>query len=98
MIDFSPIGTIHTPFKNLQGMPKQPTGAKGVSGTVELLPEYEEGLKDLEGFSHIILLYLFHFFPQGGSANAQKLGRLGAGVSACFQSAPYLRILAVASY
>lgn len=60
LTDFSPIGTIHTPFKNLEGMPIQPAGAKGISGTVELSPAYEEGLKDLKGFSHIILLYLFH--------------------------------------
>ena len=60
MIEFKPIGTIHTPFKDIEGMPIQPAGAQGVSGTVALLPAYEEGLKDLDGFSHIILLYLFH--------------------------------------
>lgn len=41
-------------------MPIQPTGASGVEGTIEIEPEYVEGLKDLEGFSHIILLYFFH--------------------------------------
>lgn len=41
-------------------MPIQPTGAIGVRGTVEVLPEYTEALKDLDGFSHIILLYHFH--------------------------------------
>jgi len=41
-------------------MPIQPTGARGVAGTVELLPEYREGLADLDGFSHIYLLYHFH--------------------------------------
>jgi tRNA-Thr(GGU) m(6)t(6)A37 methyltransferase TsaA len=41
-------------------MPIQPTGAVGVRGTVEVLPEYRAGLKDIEGFSHLILLYLFH--------------------------------------
>ena len=41
-------------------MPIQPAGARGVAGTVELFAEYQDGLKDLDGFSHIILLYEFH--------------------------------------
>jgi len=40
-------------------MPIQPSGAAGVKGTVEVLPEYTDGLQDLDGFSHVILLYLF---------------------------------------
>jgi tRNA-Thr(GGU) m(6)t(6)A37 methyltransferase TsaA len=59
-IQYQPIGIIHSPFKEAKGMPIQPIGAKGVSGTIELRAEYEEGLKDIEGFSHIILLYHFH--------------------------------------
>ncbi|MCK4414189.1 MAG: tRNA (N6-threonylcarbamoyladenosine(37)-N6)-methyltransferase TrmO [Candidatus Eisenbacteria sp.] len=60
MIDAKPIGVIHTPFSKLEGMPIQPAGAAGVKGTVEMLEEYHAGLKDLDGFSHIILLYHFH--------------------------------------
>jgi len=41
-------------------MPIQPTGAKGIAGTIEVSQEFIEGLKDLEGFSHIILIYHFH--------------------------------------
>lgn len=41
-------------------MPIQPAGASGIRGRVELFPEYVEGLQDIEGFSHIILLYHFH--------------------------------------
>jgi len=59
-IEFQAIGVIHTPFVNLEGMPIQPPGASGVKGTVEVFAEYHDGLKDLEGFSHIILLYQFH--------------------------------------
>jgi len=59
-IRFQPIGFIHTPFSNIEGMPIQPAGARGIQGTVELYPQYREGLKDLDGFSHIILLYHFH--------------------------------------
>jgi tRNA-Thr(GGU) m(6)t(6)A37 methyltransferase TsaA len=55
-----PIGMIHTPFKELENMPIQPSGAAGVRGTVEVFPEFSDGLKDLDGFSHLILLYHFH--------------------------------------
>ncbi len=54
------IGTIHSPFTNLKGMPIQPPGASGIKGTVEIFEDYAEGLLDLDGFSHIILLYHFH--------------------------------------
>ena len=57
---YHPIGIVHTPFKQIQGIPIQPTGASGARGHIEILPEYAEGLRDLEGFSHIILLYHFH--------------------------------------
>ena len=59
-IKYKPIGVIHSPFKEPKGTPIQPTGAKGIDGTVEVFPEYAEGLKDVEGFSHIILIYHFH--------------------------------------
>ena len=55
-----PIGIIHTPFQELENMPIQPSGAAGTRGTVDLFPEFAEGLKDLGGFSHVILLYHFH--------------------------------------
>ena len=59
-MDMKPIGTIHTPFNVRAGMPIQPAGAVGVSGRVEVFEEYRPGLRDLDGFSHIVLLYIFH--------------------------------------
>ncbi len=59
-INITPIGTIETPFNDLKGMPIQPSGAALVQGTIVLDKAYEQGLSDLEGFSHIILLYHFH--------------------------------------
>jgi tRNA-Thr(GGU) m(6)t(6)A37 methyltransferase TsaA len=59
-ITFRSIGIIHTPFRDLSGMPIQPSAAEGVEGKVILDPALQEGLQDLEGFSHIILLYYFH--------------------------------------
>lgn len=55
-----PIGTIHSPFSDPSDVPIQPIGAAGVEGTIEILPAFIEGLEDLEGFSHIFLLYHFH--------------------------------------
>ncbi|MEJ2313880.1 MAG: TrmO family methyltransferase, partial [Nitrospirota bacterium] len=57
---YKPIGVIHSPFKEPEGTPIQPAGAGGIGGKVEVFPQYAEGLKDLEGFSHIILIYHFH--------------------------------------
>lgn len=54
------IGEIRTPFKECAGMPIQPAGADGCAGRVELLPEFRDGLDDLDGFSHAILLFVFH--------------------------------------
>lgn len=59
-IKYRPIGVIHSPFKDVEGMPIQPTGAQGVGGTVEVFGKYRAGLKDIGGFSHIILIYHFH--------------------------------------
>ena len=59
-ISYRPIGVIHSPFQSTENMPIQSVGATGIRGEVELLPEFAAGLKDLEGFSHIILLYHFH--------------------------------------
>jgi tRNA-Thr(GGU) m(6)t(6)A37 methyltransferase TsaA len=59
-VTYEPIGVVHSPFKERKGMPIQPTGGKGIAGTVEVFPEFAEGLKDLAGFSHVFLLYYFH--------------------------------------
>lgn len=60
IIEYKPIGTINTPFQKTDGMPIQPVGAEGVKGSVQVLDEFTDALQDLEGFSHIILLYHFH--------------------------------------
>jgi len=60
LIRYKPIGTVRSPFKEPCGTPIQPPGARGVEGTVEIFPEYKEGLKDIDGFSHIVLIYHFH--------------------------------------
>jgi tRNA-Thr(GGU) m(6)t(6)A37 methyltransferase TsaA len=59
-VRYKPIGVIHSPFKTPPGTPIQSAAAEDTEGTVEIAPEYVDGLKDINGFSHIILLYHFH--------------------------------------
>ncbi len=59
-IVFTPIGVIHSEHIRSEETPIQPAFAGGCPGTAVLAPEYAEGLKDIEGFSHLLLLYYFH--------------------------------------
>jgi len=56
-VELEPIGIIHTPFASRAGMPRSTSQATGIKGTVEVFEAYRAGLKDLDGFSHIILLW-----------------------------------------
>lgn len=58
-MELDPIGVIHTPFTEPLGTPIQPAAAKGARGTVEVLEKYAEGLKDLDGFERVWLVYWF---------------------------------------
>jgi len=59
-IKLKPIGIIHTSYKEPKGIPIQGKFKKGVTGTARIFPEYKTGLKDIEGFSHVILIYHFN--------------------------------------
>jgi tRNA-Thr(GGU) m(6)t(6)A37 methyltransferase TsaA len=59
-ITYEPIGIIHSPFKETRNVPIQPAASEGIAGTVEVFPEYIAGLQDLDGFSHVFLLYHLH--------------------------------------
>lgn len=54
-----PIGIIHSPFTDKSQTPIQASRSEA-TGFVEVYPEFAQGLQDLEGFSHLILLYVFH--------------------------------------
>ena len=60
-INFKPIGIIHSPYKRSGEPPNQGALRPEVEGSIEVFPEYEQGLKDIESFSHIIILYFFHW-------------------------------------
>ncbi len=59
VFEVRPIGIIRSEHTVAKNTPIQPVFAKSCSGTVEVCSEYEEGLQDLDGFSHIYLLYRF---------------------------------------
>ena len=60
MHTIEPIGTIRSPYKAIDDMPIQPKGAPAVEGHIVVEDKYIDGLQDLDGFSHIYLLYSFH--------------------------------------
>lgn len=62
--EFKPIGIIHSPFKKKEDIDTQKfanhQGFDSVRGELEIFKEYGDGLKDVEGFSHLILIFAFH--------------------------------------
>jgi tRNA-Thr(GGU) m(6)t(6)A37 methyltransferase TsaA len=58
-LELKPIGIIHSPYKNMGEVPHQGYKSEELS-QIEVFKEFEEGLKDIEGFSHIIVIYWFH--------------------------------------
>jgi tRNA-Thr(GGU) m(6)t(6)A37 methyltransferase TsaA len=59
-LTYRPIGRVRSPFKEREGAPIQGAFAPEAKGAIEVLPEFAEGLADLDGFSHIWVLYHFH--------------------------------------
>ena len=59
-ITYNAIGIVHSAFTDLSAMPIQPATKTSGPGSIEIFPEYADGLQDLDGFSHIILLYHLH--------------------------------------
>ena len=58
-IELKPIGVIHSTYKTKEEVPIQASRSNKV-GEIEVFEKYEQGLKDIGGFSHIIILYLFN--------------------------------------
>jgi len=58
-ITLKPIGIIHTPFDRKETCPIQGVCSKDTWGTIEVFSKHAPGLKDIEGFSHLYLLYYF---------------------------------------
>ena len=63
LVTFTPIGIIRSAHAAPEATPIQPVYAADCLGRAELYPEYAEGLADIEGFSHLYLLYHLHRAP-----------------------------------
>lgn len=55
-----PIGTVHSPFTDRSEIPMGPGARHEAEGVLELRPDLEAGLLDIEGFSHLYVLWVFH--------------------------------------
>ena len=60
MFSFIPIGFVRSPYQDAKDVPKGLGAQHDAEGTLEILPEFEDGLKDIEGFSHLMILWVFH--------------------------------------
>jgi tRNA-Thr(GGU) m(6)t(6)A37 methyltransferase TsaA len=58
-IPFTPIGVVRSPFTETAAIPKGPGARHDAEGTIELRPEMDEGLADIEGFSHLYVIWVF---------------------------------------
>lgn len=76
------IGIIRTPFQDSGEAPKQGVFAPESEGTIELLEDYEEGLKDLEKFSHAILIFYFHKVREVGLTGRPPMDNKERGIFA----------------
>jgi tRNA-Thr(GGU) m(6)t(6)A37 methyltransferase TsaA len=81
-IVFKPIGVIHSGFTRAKGTPIQPAAAGGAEGEVEVFKEYVKGLKDLDGFSHIILIFYFHKVKRVLLTSTPFMGKKERGIFA----------------
>jgi tRNA (adenine37-N6)-methyltransferase len=59
MFTSRPIGSVRSPYKNTSEVPKGPGAKHEADGVLSILPEFEPGLTDIEGFSHLIVLWEF---------------------------------------
>jgi tRNA-Thr(GGU) m(6)t(6)A37 methyltransferase TsaA len=59
MIQMNPIGTVHSPFDDTSQIPKGPGAEHSAEGTIEVLADLEAGLQDIEGFSHLYVIWVF---------------------------------------
>ena len=81
-VTYTPIGVIRSPYTDIAGMPVQASGAVGVVGTIELDPAYAAGLRDIQGFSHVILLCHLHLIREPALEVVPFLDTVSHGVFA----------------
>jgi tRNA (Thr-GGU) A37 N-methylase len=82
LIVYRPFGFVRSPLKGLHGGPIQSVAAGDIEGVIEVFPQYAEGLRDIEGFSHLILIYHFHL------CNGRSLTVRPTWTTRCMESLP----------
>jgi tRNA-Thr(GGU) m(6)t(6)A37 methyltransferase TsaA len=82
-VTYEPIGIIHSKYKKKEGVPIQGVLSKNSNGKIEIFPQYQDGLKDLEKFSHIILIYHFHLATKYSLLVKPFLEEKEHGIFAC---------------
>jgi len=65
LVKYKPVGVIHSPFKSPSGVPRQAASTSRVAAQIEIFNEYIEGLADLDGFSHIVVIFHLHLVTKG---------------------------------
>jgi tRNA-Thr(GGU) m(6)t(6)A37 methyltransferase TsaA len=60
MFEMRPIGFVRSPYSETSQIPKGCGARHDAEGVLEILPEFEEGLLDIEGFSHLFIIWAFH--------------------------------------
>lgn len=78
--EYKPIGIIHSKYKQKEGVPIQGALSKNSKGRIDLFPEYKEGLRDIDGFSHIFLIYHFHLANRYSLLNKPFLDDVEHGI------------------
>lgn len=81
-VAYRPIGVVRSPFTNLEGMPLQAVAAADVEGTIEVDPELADGLRDLDGFSHVHVVAHLHRGLPGGLVVTPFLDDVPRGIFA----------------
>jgi tRNA-Thr(GGU) m(6)t(6)A37 methyltransferase TsaA len=79
-ITYEPIGIIHTPFKEKADTPIQGIFDPESTGKVEVFPQYMDGLKHIDAFSHLILIYHFHLAEDCSLITRPFLDNEGKGI------------------
>ena len=79
-VRYKPIGIIHTPFKEKKCTPIQGVFNPDSKGNVEVFPQYIDGLKNIDGFSHLILIYHFHLAESCSLITTPFLDNKGKGI------------------
>lgn len=82
-IQYSPIGVIRSTFKVREGTPRQAAGTQHITGTIEIFDAFRDGIMDLNGFSHIMVIFHMHLIDEVQLEVSPPWSEGAHGVFAC---------------